>query len=132
MPERYRQLRRLAPLVAAIAIACATAALTVPGTASALVYGHTYCNQWMVTNQTCPPYGSSEWHHLLENAAEARRGSLCIDEYLDPSGSGYYTGASCVSQGHTAAQYPGATWGYPRSWETSGEGYIFAIEEWEY
>jgi len=123
--------RSLLPILTAAIAMASLASLAIPGSAMA-VNGHTYCNQWAVKAQTCPPYGSSEWHHLLENAAEARSGSLCIDEYLDPSGTGSYTGATCAGAGNTTAQYPGEVWGYPRSWETAGEGFIFAIEEWQF
>ena len=44
--------------------------------------------------------------------------AVCIDEFLDPNGSGYYTEATCyyyASEGNTT-QYPGGVWGYPRAW----------------
>jgi hypothetical protein len=81
-----RPTRRLLPLLAMMAVITSASSLATTGAALA-VNGHTYCNQWALKTQTCPPYGSSEWHHLLENAAESRAGSLCIDEYLDPSGA---------------------------------------------
>jgi hypothetical protein len=88
--------------------------------ASAEVDG--YCYQFVNYHYTC----TSEWHHLVENAADTQgSGSLCIDEYLDPSGSPWYTEASCTSGG--TGQYPGSTWGYGRAWETtSPSGFINA------
>jgi len=79
-----------------------------------------YCYQWVNYHNTC----NSAWHHLVENGATTQgAGSLCIDEYLDPSGSPWYTEASCTAG--STAQYPGGTWGYGRAWETtSPSGFI--------
>jgi hypothetical protein len=111
-----------------IAVAlCAVVAIAVLGgvtadRAAAGVDG--YCYQWVNLDYTC----TGEWHHLVENAATTQgAGSLCIDEYLDPSGSGYYTTATCTTG--STAQYPGSTWGYGRAWETSSpSGFINAAE----
>jgi len=79
-----------------------------------------YCYQWVNNGNTC----TSGWHHLIENGATTQgAGSLCIDEYLDPSGSPWYTEQYCTTT--STAQYPGATWGYGRAWEThSPNGFI--------
>lgn len=83
-----------------------------------------YCYQWVNYNYTC----TGEWHHMVENGADTSgAGSLCIDEYLDPSGSPWYTSASCTTT--AIAQYPQGTWGYGRAWEThSPNGFINAAE----
>lgn len=110
----------------------ALVAVAIPATAMGAV--HEYCSGQIGNKATCPPNGSSQWHHLLENAGEGSgliNGEICIDEFLDPSGSGYYTGASCVkSNGTYIFQYPQETWGYPRLWTAAGSPYVSGVEVW--
>jgi hypothetical protein len=115
---RKKLLVGLAPLLAVAAFAVAPSA--------ALANVHTYCFQSLSSGGTCPPNGSSKWWHLEVNEAHDPYGShiSCIDEFLDPNGSGYYRGQTC-SYGWTE-QYPGYTWGYPRAW--NGEGTTHTVE----
>src|ERR1700722_3000255 len=52
---------------------------------------HYYCEQSLEPGGTCPPNGSSKWWHLEENLGWDPYGNheVCVDDYLDPSGSGY-------------------------------------------
>jgi hypothetical protein len=80
---------------------------------------HYYCEQSLEPGGTCPPNGSSKWWHLEENLGWDPYGNheVCVDDYLDPSGSGYYTEAKCIYEvGHYAESWPGGIWGYPRVW----------------
>lgn len=108
------------------------AVVAIPATAMGAV--HEYCSGTIGgKGTTCPPSGSSEWHHLLENdgAGTGINAEICIDEYLDPSGTGHYTGASCIaSNGKYVIQYPGETWGYPRLWVGAGVPSVSGVEVW--
>jgi hypothetical protein len=100
---------------------CFAAALTAPSAAQASVE-RWYCDDGLNGYEqnpnwdSCPPVGSSHWLHLNTNAGFGETHRACIDEFLKPSGSGYYTGATCASAGVFTEQFPGHTWGYPRIW----------------
>jgi len=119
----------LAPrrLVLILATLFAIAVISGAGAHQALAFGvEGYCNGAKTENQTC----NSAWHHILENGATTEGlGRLCIDEYLDPSGTGYYTGATCSNS--SAAQWPEDKWGYGRAWEQASKGFILADVVWE-
>lgn len=115
----------LTPRCVTTLLATLAAAAVFGGVAAGQAFAGTegYCYQWVNYGYTC----ASNWHHLVENGATTQgAGSLCIDEYLDPSGSPWYTEASCTSG--STAQYPNGTWGYGRAWEThSPNGFINSV-----
>jgi len=110
MPRKW-----LAGLVPLLAVAAFTVA---PSTAMANY--HVYCDQTLVYGGTCPPEGSSKWWHMEENVAHDPYGShyTCVDDFLDPNGSGWYTTQKCSYS--YPEDWPGGVWGYPRAW--NGEG----------
>jgi hypothetical protein len=116
MPKKL--LVGLAPLLAVAAFAVA------PSTAMANV--HTYCFQSLSSGAACPPNGSSKWWHIEENVAHDPYGShyTCVDDYLNPNGTGYYTSQKCSYS--YAEDWPGYVWGYPRAW--NGEGATHTVE----
>ncbi len=96
-------------------------------------YEKHYCYNYLPPNGTCPPYGSSTWIHIELNEGNDPRENekwTCIDEYLDPSGSPWYTSSKCVYYiNEEAKDFPGGTWGYPRSWNGgANEHYVEATE----
>ena len=85
----------------------------------AQAYQHMYCAQNLNPSAGCPPNGSSQWIHIDLNWAKDPYGNheVCIDEFLDPEGSGFYTQAKCVYYSNeTARDYWNYVWGYPRAW----------------
>jgi hypothetical protein len=109
-----RMMSGLASLLTLASIAVAS-----PSQAAAYNIEHTYCFGSLAPSGTCPPNGSSEWAHLYINEAddpyEIRW--TCVDEFLDPNNNGYFTGQACVYYpNENAHEYPGGTWGYPRTW----------------
>lgn len=118
---------RLAPLAAIAAIA------VLPSLALAFQYEHTYCEQWMAPDGTCPPNGSSAWAHLELNEGDADNTSheTCIDEY--ESNKEGYTGATCMYYaGEEAQQFPGGEYGYPRAWNGGSVEHIVDATEYGY
>ena len=115
-----------------LGVAAGMAAMAPP--ALAYNYNHEYCAVSLGYHGACPPNGVGVyWEHLQENDASAAHGlvDVCVDEYLDPSGTGYYTGSTCAPFGGIPAQYPGGTYGYPRAWNDSGGTYVvYAAEYW--
>ncbi|HXD56181.1 MAG TPA: hypothetical protein VN618_15605 [Solirubrobacteraceae bacterium] len=106
-----------------------------PSSAGAFGYEHHYCGNTLAPGGTCPPNGSSTWAHLELNEADAGGESheTCIDEYLDPSGTGYYTGATCMYYaGEETKQFPGGTYGYPRAWNGGSVTHYVAATEYGY
>jgi hypothetical protein len=111
-----RRVRRLLLLAALAGPAVVGGFAAIPSAAFAT---HVYCENDLAPNEGCPPAGTSQWAHLTGNAGYDRYASheVCIDEFLDPSGSGYYSGSTCVYYSYeTAEQFPGGVWGYPRAW----------------
>jgi hypothetical protein len=127
-----RSLRRLKLWSLGVGLLLATAGSGfMPAGAQA---AHTYCFNSLAYRETCPPVGSSQWLHLELNAAwdPYNYGSAwtCIDEYLDPSGSGYYTTKACSYK--TAEQYVASVWGYPRAWNGEERTHVVKAEEFGY
>jgi hypothetical protein len=110
-----RLLTMLMPLLAVVVMAGFSAA-----SASATDQWETYCNQELAKGGTC----DGSWRHIIINVGHDYNAGwhVCIDEYLDPSGTGYYTNQNCGSEGVT--DYDLEAWGYPRVWNESGTQWI--------
>ena len=119
MPRKW-----LAGLVPLLAVAAFTVA---PSTAMANY--HVYCDQTLVYGGTCPPEGSSKWWHMEENVAHDPYGShyTCVDDFLDPNGSGWYTTQKCSYS--YPEDWPGGVWGYPRAWNGEGTSHVVEATE---
>jgi hypothetical protein len=120
--------------LALILIVATSVVVTAP--AMGFAVEHHYCDQYLEPKGTCPPNGNSIWAHLEINESEdpGESHETCIDEYLDPSGSGYYTTAKCVYYvwENPAKQFPGGTWGYPRTWNGGSVTHYIAATEYGY
>jgi hypothetical protein len=113
----------LVPLLAVAAMAA------VP--VGAYEINHTYCEQSLAPDGTCPPNGTSEYAHMYINEGDAGGQSheTCIDEY-ETNKSGY-TAATCMYYaGEETKQTPGGEYGYPRAW--NGGSVTHVVDATEY
>lgn len=125
-----RRLRQLALLAAVVGSSGSAVPLAI-STPTASAHFEVYQNGVLVPNGTW----HSGWGHIELNMGFDNRASheTCIDEYLDPNGSPWYTTASCeYYYWEVASQKPGKVWGYSRVWNGgSVEHWVTGEWEWE-